>query len=87
VPPPPPWPPGTPRLWDGLGTPCLPHVPCPTCRQPGEVCSAFDAAWCCRCGWRGSLTAMHAVARLETGEFALTFDESQLAQLAQGGRK
>lgn len=48
-------------LWDAeFGTPRYPHLSCPGCHIPDEVGSHFDSAWCHNCGWRGSLTAMHA---------------------------
>lgn len=52
------------ELWDTYGTPRLPHVDCPNCREKDEVGSLFDQAWCCMpaCGWRGSLTAMRDAA-------------------------
>lgn len=71
-----------PRLWDTYGTPLLPHVACPICGDADEVYSNFDLAGCYLCQWRGSLTAMHAVAALQAGEFALTFNEEQLRHLA-----
>jgi hypothetical protein len=45
-------------LWDKWGTPRLPHRPCPRCGESDEVGSHCDSAWCCYCGWRGSLTGV-----------------------------
>lgn len=49
-------------LWDDWGTPRYPHVNCPICgdEDADEVGSHFDHAWCCTCGWHGSLTEMRA---------------------------
>lgn len=50
-------------LWNAAsGTPLNPHGPCPSCEDAAEVGSHFDEAWCCQCGWRGSLTRMHELA-------------------------
>lgn len=72
------------RLWNDHGTPLLPHVECPVCEDESEVYSHFDKAGCYLCQWSGSLTAMHAAASLQSGEFALTFEEAQLRLLAEG---
>jgi hypothetical protein len=48
-------------LWDEYGRPLHPHTGntvCPKCGENDEVGSSFDDAWCCHCGWRGSLTEL-----------------------------
>ena len=47
-----------PILWDEFGTPLYEHVACLKCGETDEVGSHFDGAWCCYCGWSGSLTGM-----------------------------
>jgi hypothetical protein len=84
------------ELWDQYGTPRLPHVPCPVCLDDDqdEVGSTFDGAWCCRCGWHGSLTEMRkaherrvreaAPAEPEptVHEFTMTLDRDLVSALA-----
>ncbi len=53
-------------LWDHYGTPTRPHKACPSCNTADEVGSHNDRAWCCYCGWDGSLTLMHLGIRRAT---------------------
>ena len=55
-------------LWDEHGTPLQPHVACPSCLEDDEVGSHFDSAWCCFCGWRGSLTEQHGCAETSSSD-------------------
>lgn len=48
-------------LCDEFGTPLLKQPPCRRCGLD-EVGSHFGAAWCHRCGWRGTLSEVHALA-------------------------
>jgi hypothetical protein len=41
--------------WDALGTPTAKQPDCYLCGED-EIGSTFDTAWCCACGWHGSLT-------------------------------
>ena len=46
------------KLWDEYGRPLQPHTGntvCPKCGEDDEVGSSFDDAWCCHCGWHGSI--------------------------------
>lgn len=47
-------------LYDEYGTPTSKHPNCPRCDED-EIGSHFDDAWCCACGWRGSLAELLAL--------------------------
>lgn len=49
-------------LYDSEGKPRKPHRPCPVCDETRAIASLYDAAWCSHCGWRGSLSDLHAPA-------------------------
>lgn len=49
-------------LYDSEGRPRRRHRPCPVCDTSDELGSYFNDAWCARCGWRGTLSALHAPA-------------------------
>ena len=47
---------------DRNGVPSRKHDPCRRCKAD-EIGSFFESAWCCACGWRGTLADLNREGR------------------------